>query len=127
MTLRALLAFLYCSSLSFDVYTLAQIDVQDYFSGVGLRRRPLRNPLAAEFGVYSKQALDDFIKTQLSSFTLVGFLPLKKDCGGLKKSFFWERFTGFVLHEQGASFNVFFICGEREFLLSFQAFSVYFT
>lgn len=35
------------------------------------RARPLRNPLAAEFGIYTQEDLDDFIDRQLPTFALV--------------------------------------------------------
>ncbi|CAM9372174.1 unnamed protein product [Ascophyllum nodosum] len=47
-----------------------KVDVKEYFAGGGRQRRPLENPLAAEFGIYTKQDLDDFVLNHLPSFTL---------------------------------------------------------
>lgn len=48
-----------------------QMDVTDFIAKGGPKRRPLQNPLAAEFGIYSEQALDDFIERHLPTFALV--------------------------------------------------------
>ena len=59
------------STYQFDANVSAQVDVKEYFAGGGRQRRPLENPLAAEFGIYTKQDLDDFVLNHLPSFTLV--------------------------------------------------------
>lgn len=61
--------------LSFVFFLLSpfnqQLDVAEYIAQGWAKRRPLMNPLAAEFGIYTQEDLDDFIKRHLPTFALV--------------------------------------------------------
>lgn len=45
--------------------------MEDYFKLGKHKKRPLNNPLAAEFGIYSERDLDEFILNHLPGFALV--------------------------------------------------------
>lgn len=48
-----------------------KVEVDEYFRTPRSEKRPLHNPLAAEFGVYDQHHLDEFILDYLPTFSLV--------------------------------------------------------
>lgn len=62
-----------CASSHRNAPSHTQVDVEEYFKSGKHKARPLENPLAAEFGIYSERDLDEFILNHLPTFALVRY------------------------------------------------------
>lgn len=49
--------------------------MEEYFKSGKSKNRPLKDPMAAEFGIYNDRDLDEFILNYLPTFALVRLEP----------------------------------------------------